>query len=201
MIASEVKTFFEALIDDTWDEDATYLLMQSEEEKLEAERDWMVLRTLDTSISVGTGDTWQTEKTLPTDFLSPRKVYVGSQQNDPYIQIPMDQALQYKDSTGYYYIDYSTKKMHFCGTHSQTYTVYLFYKKTMGDITDGTETFPWDGKRATVLAYRMAEHHKGGVDGDEINFEMTPEQRLQYRQTLNSLIQLDTNQQLKAMGN
>lgn len=201
MTSEELKTFFENIIDDTWDTDATYLLMQSEQEKLENERDWMVLRNLDTSITVTASDDWTTAKTLPTNFVSARKVYVGSEQNDPYIQISMDQALQYKNQTGYYYIDYAQMKIHFTGVHSQTYTVYLYYKKSMGNITAGTETFPWPGNRATVIGFRMAQHHKGGIDGDEVNFQMTPEQARQYKETHNALIQWDTNLQLKALGN
>jgi len=201
ILASEVKTYFETLIDDSWDDVATYQLMQNEQEKLELERDWMVLRTLDISITITSVTTWQTQNSLPTDFLAPRKVFVGTVDGEPLTAIDYDQILMYKDLPGYYAIDYVNRKIYFTGTFGQSYTVYLFYQKTIGTINDGTETLPWTGKSGLLIAYRMAAHHKGGVDGDTLNFQMTPEQRQQYREMLNSLIQHDTTLQLKSMGN
>lgn len=202
--ASEIKEYFESLIYDTWDDDATYRLMQNEEEKLELEREWVVLRKLNTSISVDTSTTWETEKDLPNDFLTARKVYVGSMNGQTLTEIAFDNIIQYKDIPGYFAIDYANKKIYFTGVFSQSYTVYLYYKKSIVDegesVVADTE-FPWPGKTALVLAYRMAQHHKAGVDGDEVNFQMTPEQAREYKELKNSLIQWDVNLQLKAMSN
>ncbi len=201
--ALEVKTFFETLIDDSWDEDSTYSQMQNEQEKLEMERDWMILRTLDVSLSVDTGTTWETEKTLPTNFLSARKVYIGTADGITLTEIAFDMIIAYKDIPGYYAIDHVNKKIRFTGTFNQTYTVYLFYKKSVigSSAVDENTVFPWQGQTGLILAYRMAQFSKAGVDGDTVNFQMSPEQSRQYKEMKNALIQWDTSLQLKSLGN
>jgi len=193
----EVKDYFEVLVSDSMDETATFLLMQNEQEKLEMERDWMVLRKKDTSLSVTPSDTYTTARNLPTDFISPRKVVVNGL---PLTEINADDQEEYKNISGYYFIDYSDMTLHLTGVYGETATIYLFYKKTLGTV-DAETIFPWFGKTGLVIAYRMAQHHKGGIDGDEVNFQMTPEQNRQYKEMLNSMIQWDTKLQLKAMGN
>jgi len=201
MNPSDVKTYFETLIDDTWDNVSAYLLMQNAQEKLETTRDWVVLRKVDRTLSVTPSDTYLTARSLPTDFQAVRKVVI---QGEPLTAIDFDQQEEYKDCPGYYFIDLANRKLHLTGVWNQTYTINLFYRSKMGDIDpDNPDTvpFPWTGKKALVVAYDMAEFHKGGVDGDDRNYQMSPEQLRQKRAMHNALIQEDTTAQLKAMGN
>lgn len=201
MNPSEVKTYFETLIDDTWDNVSTYLLMQNAQEKLETTRDWVCLRKVDRTQTVTSNNTYLTEYDLPTDFQAIRKVTING---EPVNAIDFDQQEEYKNCNNYYFIDSKNKKLHLTGTYNQNYTIVIFYRSKMGDIDpdnpDATP-FPWTGKKALVVAYDMADFHKGGVDGDDRNYQMSPEQRRQQRAMHNALIQEDTTAQLKAMGN
>ncbi len=200
MQGSDVETFFNELIDDTWDTVATYNAMQVAQEKLEMDRDWVKLRALDTSITLSPSDTYQTGKTLPTGFLKARKVFVGAVDGEELEEISFENQLVYKDIPGYYFIDHALGLIYFTGTRDQSYTVYLFFKKTMGVIASST-TFPWPGSTPLLLAIKMAKLHKSGVDGDTINFQMTPGIREQEKELENSMIQWDTGLQLKTMNN
>lgn len=196
MDGSEVKALFEEIIDDTWDETSVYLLMTNAQEILEDERDWYILEKKDTSITRSAGDTYETSNDLPSDFSAPKKVFVGTEEFD---EIAMDDQIDFRNSEGYYWIDYANSKIYFSGTASQSKTVTLFYRKAQGEITSST-TLVWPGKRGAYLAYRMAEIYSGGIDGDDINFAMSQKQEDMADMLYQGLVQWDAKIRLKAIG-
>lgn len=195
MTADDVKSYFESIIDDTWDSVSAFILMNQAEESLEDEREWMILRAKDTSITLTAATTWETANTLPTDFAHPRRVYVGDQR---YYEVPFEELRTWKDTPSKYAIDYVNNKIHFGGTVAASTVVTLHYKKRHATLAAGV-TLLWPGHRGAYLAFRMAEIHAGAVDGDDTNFRMSPQQKSEANRLMSALKQWDGKLQNQSM--
>lgn len=132
---------------------------------------------------------------MPTDFFAPRSVFVGE---DEIFEIPLEQRLLYKDSSRFYYIDYSqaTKQIYFCGTVSSSQTVTLVYDKTTTALTAGnltsTTLITWPERHQKLIGYLMAEMYQGGVNPDDIAARQAPVQGARALAIWNGMIRWDT---------
>lgn len=198
MTIEEIKDTFEEIIDDTISDDLFYILANNAEEELEDERDWVILRGLNTLISRTSGDTYLTSHALSaiTGFKSVRKLYVG---DDEWQEIPIDMAREYKDSSGFFYIDYANETIFFCGTATQTQTVTVYYTKRSTELATGV-TLIWPRKKGAYLAWKIAERVSSGIDGDDLNFRMSTEQARTASEMHSSLVAWDQDLRLRGMG-
>lgn len=190
MSYDDIITFFYTLVDDEPDTEFLAVLADTAYTKRNESRIWSFLMKLDTSITHSPGDTWATEKTLPTDFSSPYKLYGGASDNE-YLPVPFDRILQYKSVGNHYTLDMANLKMRLSGAPSAALTMYLWYQyaptSLVGLTTDqksaaGTSSpIAWPARFRPILAYDMAEAYLGGVDADDITRKMAPYQQKLYR--------------------
>lgn len=152
-------------------------LLEMSKNTRESERDWMVLRTLDSTITFTAADTYATTKTLPSRFL---RIYrpTWQNQNDTGVYlvdanggrqvlqpISLAQRYEYKDTTGFYYLDHKNGAIGRTGTNAGT--LHLNFIQGTDVISDTLEwVFP--SYASTLLAFDIAIMQKGGIDWDVV---------------------------------
>lgn len=165
---------FEDIVDDSFESDdqALFVINQIKDE-VEAGLDWFFLRSIDQSQSVAAGDTYLTMKTLPSDFLVPRAIYL---QNDisPLIQISQQERDRFKDIYKRYYIDYKNSQYALCGNNSGPRTIIMHYGASSPAITLTTSP-TWPVGFHSYFPRKMAEVWGSGEDADDINLRMSRE--------------------------
>lgn len=196
MNGSEIKTFFENLIDDTLDSDFTYDLMANAKDQVEAERDWEMLKKKDSDTKTTTGYTYANAISLPTDFLLPRKIVIGTLEWKP---IPFERQIEFKDYGQRYFIDHANNELHLCGTIAESKTIHNFYIYKTDDIAAATSPV-WPAKFHKLIAFRMARLVGAGIDADDLSFRMSPEQERQARVLEDAMISWNSRIQLSSMG-
>lgn len=205
MTPENIVEFFEALIDDSPDADVTYGLMDSAYTHRNEMRVWQMLMKLDTSITHSPGNTWATEKDLPSDFSSAVKLYGGDSDNE-YDPLPFERLLQEKESSNRFALDMGNNKIRLTGSVSSALTMYLFYQRvptSLFGLTDeqkeSTTTIVWPTRFRRLLAYDMAALYTGGIDADDLSAKLTPEQRAAARTLWTAMVAWDTRNRMKGM--
>lgn len=208
MTPEEVKNLFEEIIDDAVSEETAYTLMQNADDELRDERDWYFLREA-TTIARLSSDTYTTAHSLPANFDRVRTMDDAIRSDSrTYYPIDIDRREEYKDSDGFYYLKYDIAtglwQIFFTGTGFADATVHILYQKQGTAIEEAVEDtagiIVWPGKRGAILAWQMAARVSGGIDGDELNFRMSPEQKNVYAEMLRALRSWDTKIRLRAMN-
>jgi hypothetical protein len=193
------------------DVDLFYQLLNMQKNLREMQRDWMKLRTEDTSITFTSADTYLTGKILPARFLRTYSFYDQyGQLAGPFIvtsggsKVPLkpikfEQRYDYQNSEGYYYID--TKNGTIGRTGSTAGTLHLFFLQGTVDITSATTWGlpPSDGYGA-LLAYDVAVEQKGGIDWDTINANQVPYNQRKIDQLEANLATWDARLQQAELG-
>jgi len=138
-------------------------------------RPWRYLVTEDSSKTASAGDTYETEKDLPSSFRRAlaRDTMILKRGDTvlEYKQIPFNQKIRYREANQRFYIDHKKSKFYLCGTIDGKYTIHLFFIAKSSDIAWDTE---WDFPEEfhSLLAFDVAVLHKGGIDYDLINERM-----------------------------
>lgn len=158
------------------DSDLFDSLLQMVKNTREMMRDWMILRTLDTTISFASSDDYTVTKSLPDRFLRIyRPSYRDQVDTGVYLvnngaqfmlrPISLAQRFEYKDKSGFYYIDHKNGTIGRTGCDAGT--LYLNYLQGTADITDDLAwTFP--SFAVPLLAFDIAILQKGGIDWDVV---------------------------------
>lgn len=206
MSPDDVITFFNGLVDDEPDTDTVKVLMDNAYTKRNDSRFWTFLMKLDTSISHLTSDLWTTEKTIPTDFDSVAKLFVGSSDNE-YLPVPFEMMLAHQGSANRYTVDYANAKLRFLGP-GPGQTAYLWYKYTptsLIGLSDAamalTTTIVWPKRFCPILAYDMANLYFGGIDADMVSRAMAPYQKAAHQELVNAMVQWDTRRRMQLFDN
>ena len=174
-----LKALLEDLIDESLDDTLAYNLLTLAKDKREASRQWEFLKKYDGSKTWSVGDTYLSTKALPSDFMRPHLLYVGSDQV-PYDPVPFEQREFYQDVARTYYIDYASGTFAICGSAGTSQTIKQFYFYATDDIASGA-TPVWPVKFQRLLAFDAAGIYQMGVDADDIYARMSPENKLQAR--------------------
>lgn len=166
------------------DEEVFYILLNAKKNIREMMRDWMRLRTFDSSITFTTSDTYTGTKSLPSRFLRPYMFYdqYGQQKSGVFLidssgnktelkPIKFAERFDYKDADGYYYLD--VKNGTIGRTGSKAGTLHLYFLQGSSDI-DENGTWALGGNFAAILAYDVAVEQKGGIDWDRVNASQVP---------------------------
>lgn len=166
-------------------------------------RPWRMLLKLDSSLTAQSSDTWETEKSLPSDFGRDKKLNVGTGTGGEYLPIPFERILEYKSTTRRYAIDMVNLKLRLMGAVSAALTIYLhyFYVPTTLSASnkESATAIVWPARFQPLLAYDMAALYFAGVDADEVTRQMSPAQRLAAKELADAMIQWDNNLWLRAM--
>lgn len=176
---------------------------------VEQRRPWMVLRSTDTSKTVTTSTTWQTAIDLSTiarfnrfHGKYPIRLFDGSNNIQRYEEVPMEERLSYKDAPGTFCYDESTKFLYLNGNVPFAGTLHIRHIKDSPDIENSEAsswTFPsWSH---SLLAFMAVSINKGGIDYDDINALMSPENRALALQITRQLETWDAEKQLSSTEN
>jgi hypothetical protein len=175
---------------------------------IEQRRPWMILRKTDTSETVTAASTWQTSIDLSTitDFSRfyqtpsdpyPIRLFDGTNKIAKYRLVPFEQRLEYKDSPNTAVYDHVNKLLYLNGTVPHAGTLYIRYIRTTSDFTTNSDpiwVFPlWSHMLLPLFAVGI---HKGGVDYDDINARMAPDNRALAELTVKQLESWDNELQL-----
>lgn len=144
----------------------------------ENRRPWVALRAEDTTQTVAANNTYETEKSLPTDF---RKWYtrfpivLTDSNGNPQqylVEVPLHMKGANKNDNSRFYCNYATKKLYICGAPSSSLTVRQYYIKR-GTKVSSNDDATWDldpnDEYSAILALTIVVYHKLGVDYDIIN--------------------------------
>ena len=142
----------------------------------EGYRPWVILRKEDATQSVSAGNTFETEKDLPSDF---RNWYTDlpinttdSQGNvqSRLTEIPIQRKNEYKDAPDKFYCDYAAGKLYICGSFSEARTIRQYYK-LKGVLVSADDANEWifPSEYHKILAFDVAVMYKLGIDYDVIN--------------------------------
>ena len=177
---------------------------------VEQRRPWVILHKTDTSktVSAGSSSAWNTAIDLSTitdlnrfygDY--PIRVFDGSNGIDQYRQIPFEDRLRFKDANGTFAYDEANKNLYLNGLIVRAGTLWINYIYDTDDITDddsSTWVFPsWSHPLLALLAVGM---HKGGVDYDEVNARMSPDNRATAELIVKRLENWDNEKQLSVVS-
>jgi len=170
---------------------------------IEQRRPWMLLRKTDTSKTATTVNTWQTAIDLSTitDFnrfygSHPIRLFDGSNRIEKYRLVPFEERLRFKDTSGTACYDAGSKTLYLNGTVNYAGTLYIRYIRSTASFTSASDTiwvFPdWSHLLIPMFAVGL---HKGGVDFDDINARMAPENRAVAELTVKQLENWDNELQ------
>ena len=202
MTSQELYTTANDIAEDTIPETLFYRLLNVAKNKREDSRLWEFLKKMDSSKTASVGDTWATSKALPTDFRRDYKMLVGT--DIEYFPVPFEQRIVYKDAARRYALDLANSVYYLTGSVSAAKTIYLFYIKTSPEFavaTKESEICVWPDRFQPLLAFDVAAMFQGGVDYDDISARMSPFNRQMAKELEASMIQWNTDLQLRAMNN
>jgi len=194
----------------TIDETLFYQLLNMEKNMVETERDWMILRSFDSTITFSSSDDYTGTKSLPARFLRIYNPYsdAAKEQTGVYIvdsagnknalnPIKFADRFAYKDTDGYFYLDIKNSKIGRTGTLAGT--LHLFFLQGTEDMADSvTWTFP--SFAHPLLAYRVAVTQKGGIDWDTVNANQTPFNEKDIQRIVSRLALWDARLQQSELG-
>lgn len=154
-----------------------YALANLEKRRIEEKRPWRFRLTEDTSQSSTPSDTYLTQHTLPTRFISfPNRdmlKLVGNPDttdvNKDWVETKFEKRFEKQSDNGYFVVDIASAKYYLLGRLTRSYTHHLFYIKESPDIS---ATQGWDGcpdSYAKILAFAVAVIDESGMDYDEVN--------------------------------
>lgn len=178
---------------------------------VEQRRPWMILRKTDTSKTATTANTWQTSVDLSsiTDFSRfygdcPVKLFnTGTEVSYEYRQVPWSERLSYVREAGTFVFDEANKLLYLNGTTPFAGTLYIDYIKDGATLTEDSvaTAWPFPSWSHLLLAFYAVAIYKGGVDYDDLNARMAPENRATAAELMRALENWDNEKQLSAQQN
>jgi hypothetical protein len=194
------------------DIDVATTLVENGKAILEEEREWMVLRKIDTSKTASPSNTWQTAIDLSTitDFSRMNvnqdgiavKLFDGNDQIEYYRLKPFDQRLEWKNVSYTCVYDENAKMLYLNGNVPFLGTLYIPYVSVSPDIDLTSESAVWTNfpKRfLPLLAYYAIGIFKGGIDYDTINKQMLPTNQAVLESLKDAMNNWDNSKQLAVM--
>jgi hypothetical protein len=175
-------------------------------------RPWMILRFTDTSKTVAASldnTAWKSAIDLSTiarfsRFYGKRpiKLFDGNNSLSEYTQRPFNQRLQSRFDPNTFVFDEGTKSLYFNGTIPYSGTLYIDHIEDSPDITDDdSSTWIFPSWSHPLLGFLAVGIYKGGIDFDDINARMAPDNRAQAQQLIAMLTSWDNEKALSAQEN
>lgn len=176
---------------------------------VEQTRPWVALRYTDTSKTIASGNTWQTAIDLSTIARfsrfygeTPIKLFDGANGIQHFRQVPFDKRLDYRNAPGTFVYDEANKTLYLNGTVQFAGTLYIDHIKDSPEITDNdSSSWVFPSWSHPLLGFYAVAINKGGVDYDDINARMAPDNRAQAKLITDRLEWLDNEKQLQAQQN
>jgi hypothetical protein len=173
---------------------------------VEQTRPWMLLRYTDASKSVTADNTWETAIDLSTIARfnrfygeTPIKLFDGANGIQYFRQVPFDKRLEHRNTPGTFVYDEANATLYLNGTVQFAGTLYIDHVKDSPEITnDDSSSWAFPSWAHPLLGFYAVAINKGGVDYDDINARMAPENRAQAKVIIDRLEWLDNEKQLQA---
>ncbi|MEW6126728.1 MAG: hypothetical protein AB1757_06795 [Acidobacteriota bacterium] len=196
MTGSQILEKFHNLIGDDLGADFELQLANDAKNSIETELELEITKKLNSSLSTSAGQTYTTSRALPSDFLSPLVIRVGTQKVYP---IPFEAQIDYREISGYYWIDLANDVFYLTGTQGSAQTIYFFYQRETDDLTTATSPI-WPTRFHSLIPYEMARKYFA-IDAGEKGRSWSPEMQLYYTELKNQMIQWDHKLKLNGMDN
>ena len=178
---------------------------------IESERAWMVLRKVDSTLSLTTANTWNTPVSIAgiTDFSqfysdTPIRLFDGDGLVHYFSQVAFDRRLEYKNTSGTFCFDENAGNLYFNGTIPFNGTLYISYLATSPAIDLESNSAVWSifpSRFLPLLGFYAIGIYKGAVDYDSINRQMLPENRATFDALKNAMVSWDNERQLSTITN
>jgi hypothetical protein len=127
------------------------------------------------------------------------KLFDGNQTIVEYRQVPWNDRLNYITIPNTFVYDEANQLLYLNGTPSFAGTLYIDHIKNSADITNSdSSTWSFPSWSHALLGFLAVAINKGGVDYDDINARMSPENRAQAEQIVKMLENWDNEKQLAA---
>lgn len=198
MTGQQIVEMFRAIVDDQPDSDYEDNLMQHAKDLVESERDWEMLKKVDTSKTWLSSDTYLTTKALPTDFFAPRSLWVTGY-DIPFRPVPLENILRFRDISGRWSLDLANNVYRLMGNTSETRTISFVYTYATAAILTATSPV-WPARFHKLIPFYMAGIHQGGTDWDAISAHMSPANRGEASLTRAAMVSWDSRLKLNSMN-
>ena len=207
MTGVQLATFTEELNGgDSIGETLLFQLLNLAKGLVEQRRPWMDLRYTDVSKTVSAStNAWNTSIDISDIARFSRfygkhavKVFDGTNRIDRYIQKPFNQRLDYREAPFTFIHDVAGKKIYLNGSVSAG-TLWLDHIKNSADLANDTAEWIFPSWSHSILGFVAVGIHKGGIDYDEINARMAPDNRAQADAIMSMLETRDNELQLAAV--
>ena len=157
-------TKFENMVDDSFDSDFMYQLLNDAKDEVEAMVAWEFLKK-ETSYSITAGYTYASAAgALPTRFALDIRVTDGS--NIEYEKVQFDDRYNKVNRPFGYFIDLANDNFYLSGTISTATTVYLYYTDYSADLTS-SDTWVFPARFHSIIPYKMAEIYYAADAGEK----------------------------------
>jgi len=200
MTGAQIKTFADALVQDTMPDTFFIGAVNTAKDALEGERAWEHLKKLSSSTSASSG-TDTSSKTLPTDLVEPLRLSVGTQDEELSLVSQGDSRIL-RSANGFYYIDWANGLFYLTGATGGG-TIYLLYKRSTDDIASGTSP-AWPTALANTvgryLAYDVAKAWFYADQGEK-ELSWSPEMAAEANRLRQQLVAWDERLKAKSANN
>lgn len=172
MTGQDIIDQIENIMDDSQDPAFWLFYINTAKDNIETEREWVFNRGYDASQCTAAGDNYLSMKTLPTDYMLTRKLYLAGDIT-PLISIGFEERERYKDIYKRFYVDYINRQFAVCGAGNGVRVLNHFYTRNTPAITTTTSPVWLVGHH--YLVFKTVEAFMSGRDGDEVNARMGPQ--------------------------
>lgn len=161
---------------------------------VEGQRQWMELRGYDETQTLTTNNTFETEKSLPSDFkrfYSRTPILLLKEKNavSNLVEIPLNLKNRYKDHNNRFYVNYNTGKLYICGKPSETLTIqqnYIIKPKKISEDNDWV-------LNEKIIPVLIAIFHRRGIDYDIVGARNADELVEQAKAMLSNMAEDDSS--------
>lgn len=171
MTVTQIREHFQWLVDDdTLDEDRELALMNVAYDEINIERRWVYLLSADETLNIAAGDTTYA---VPADFMFTDKITLFNDVRT-YVEfkpVPFRKRLEYKNVSGYYYVDVKNAQIVFlCPDDMTTYAGWSLihdYAYQPAQFTDNTDEPVFNRAFHVLIAYQMAKQYFYNDQGEK----------------------------------
>lgn len=169
--------------------------------RIEAQRPWKVLSTVDSTQIVSPATTYTTPITVPANFVrylgesslaeGSVVLFDGNTDVEYITEIPIENILSYKDQYSFCAVDYGSNLLYFTGLIPKQYNVYQYYIADYGDITLATGWNKFPKRFWAILAFDAAAHWRLGTDYDDVASRNANDNYLMAQQIMTAMSKWD----------
>ena len=188
-----IKDFFINLLDgENPDDDFIFDLLNQAREMIEEELQLEILKKIDTDEQTSATSSYTTEPiSFPNDFFAPYTrtgIFVGEREFYP---VPIEQREKFKFDNVRFTYDFANDQYFLMGKQTGGEIITFPYIKESPKLEAGGTNSLWPPRYRKLIAYESTVIYLGGVDSDDLNVLLVPEQRESARRLKRSMMSWD----------